>query len=180
MEKDFFINHLILKWNMLQDEDREAGSMEIFKSRLHKTRRKVKHKYYEIGNRVDNCWLTQLRLDVNPLNYSLFRRTLHPTNLCKCNLIRNNNKGVIEDVWHYFVTCPFYTIARSNLLIVLSEVIGTDFRVHHLGNYIEHLINGHNCLTYDENCKVQLGLQTFINESNRFHLNKLPTELEAL
>ena len=75
-------------------------------------------------------YLTQLRLDLNPLNNYKFEHHFLDTNDAMCN----SNDG-IEDAEHFLLNCHDFTRIRNTLMSNVSQKINVDFHSFINSNY---------------------------------------------
>jgi hypothetical protein len=67
-------------------------------------------------SRSEQVFLSQIRLDMLPLNYRLFKRKKHPTGLCS-----NCDAEEKENVEHVLLACTAYAKEREEMVYVVSE-----------------------------------------------------------
>ena len=136
--------------NKLPDKIKSNPSIGSLKRYLSKDD-KVVPIYYTFGKRVDQIRHTRLRLGMSDLNFDLFRRHLRDDPGCECGYIA-------ETSTHYFLHCPLFLQSRTATINQLET--------HH--HCINILLYGSHDLTLQENKKIVLTVQNFINISGRF------------
>lgn len=67
-------------------------------------------------SRSEQVFLSQIRLDMLPLNYRLFKRKKHPTGFCS-----NCDAEEKENVEHVLLACPAHAKEREEMVYVVSE-----------------------------------------------------------
>jgi hypothetical protein len=102
-----FVPQTVTDWNLLSLEERNAPTLNNFKSKLHKDIRKVPvHFYY--GDRKLQIHHTRLRNHCSSLNEHLFSKNIINSPLCTC--------GEIETTYHYFFKCLLFETQRTQLI----------------------------------------------------------------
>ena len=146
-----YIPSMIREWNSLEENIRSAQSVQAFKKRLqHKPK---PPKIYGVEyNRSTAVHMSRLRCRNSNLNYNLHTRQLAETPTC-------DTCGDDEMDVHFFDRCQKFTDARIE---AKARVLDLEWRTQ----YIYH---GHNQYSEEENCKLQLAGQFYIDKTNRFN-----------
>ena len=127
-----FFPYVIVEWNKLDINLRNAKSFLIFRNSLLKIGRPIQNPIYNIHDPMGIKYLTRLRLGLSHLNDHKFRHNfqdcLNP--LCPCSL-------EVESTIHYFLHCHYYNDIRKTLLDIVKKVI--NISVSNLSD--EYLVN---------------------------------------
>ena len=112
---DSFFPKTIQDWNNLPNSVKEAGSLEIFISKLNADMVKVP-KWYFCGNRDASIKHSKLRMLCSPLNDHLYSH-IHVVDspACPCGHTRENNK-------HYLLECNLFGVERNIMLQSLQQL----------------------------------------------------------
>ena len=153
LDKSFFPSATRL-WNLLPLEIRSVPSLSQFKSKIETHAvRPVKHSsLYYIGKRKLAVLHARLRMGRSQLNKHLFQIGVKESPDCTCGT------GV-EDVWHFFFSCPRYIIPRNKLH---SSII--NFAPFTL----ETLLLGSAACNFENNKLIFLFVQDYIENTRRF------------
>ena len=149
--KSFFPD-TIRKWNSLNNNTKEATSLNIFKKSLQSNYTKPP-KYFSFGKRFLNIIHTKLRHNC-VLNCDLYRCNIIANPMCSC--------GSLEDAHHLFFVCKKYSSLRQSFMYNLLSLNFLNIIDVHL------LLWGDNTLSYDENIKIFKEVHTFIQKCGRF------------
>ena len=149
-----FFPSTVRLWNEIPIEIRNLPSLSLFKSKLreHFGWSNNRPEYYNFGERYSSILHTRLRLGSSQLNSHLFKIGVKTNASCQCG-------ANVEDAWHYFFSCPRYTILRSQLHNSIS--LYAPFTLQTV------LYGSPNC-TLTENMQIFSAVQTFITMSGRF------------
>ena len=151
--KSFFPSTTSL-WNQL-DPNVKAQPLKKFKNSLKESYPSQQvPEYFLVGPRKENILLTRLRNASSSLNDDLFRVNLSNSRSCSCQY-------PIENVSHFFLSCPLYTSQRTTLINRLGPFLHGHVR-------LTQLLNGRDDLTIKDNIYIQLALQDFVSTSGRF------------
>ena len=145
-----FIPATIRSWNELKPETRNATSTEQFKEMITPLTQKPPT-YFEIGDRKEQISHCRLRLGNANLNANLYSKNLADTPNCTC--------GQIEHTTHYLLQCQNYTEERRELMNKIQDL-------GHINKDL--LLNGSDRLTADENNRLFLAMQNYIQQTKRF------------
>jgi hypothetical protein len=168
-QKSFFPQS-IRDWNGLDLKLRNATSIDSFKD-CQKKEINLKYKtnpLFHHNNSKEAINHTRIRLGLSGLASQRFDYN-HIDNP-KCT--RCSEK--IEDPIHFFLLCPVYENAKTELIQNVCEVLHQndiliDLRAPNLGEeFVEMLLRGTPLLDEVENAKVLLLAQTYIKETKRF------------
>ena len=108
-----FLPSTIRDWNSLPLDTRNSESLASFKRKLNSSfTRTFVPKYYYTGNRKLQILHTRLRTNCSSLNHDLFLKNITDSPLCRC--------GGIENVEHFFMSCPLYLNQRADLITSIS------------------------------------------------------------
>ena len=127
---------------------------------------KIKPKRKEIYNVFDNNglrYLTQLRLDLNPLRFYKFKHNFLDTqdDMCKCNFGSENAE-------HFLLNCHEFSHIRNTLMSNVSRKINADFHSFSPKNIIKTLLYGDKKYTKDVNTYILNQTINYIKKSKRF------------
>ena len=108
-------------------------------------------------------FLTQLRVDLNPLRFYKFACKFPDTSneLCLCGF------GA-EDIYHYLLHCHVFHDIRNTLLINVSGIVGEDARLYSDITLKNLLLYGDENFSYVANKSILKETLTFIHQSERF------------
>ena len=95
--------------------------------------------------------MTRLRCENGNLKENLHSRSLALSPLREC--------GEIETDYHYFITCPLYDNRRQT---AMDSVPGRDW-------ILQDIYHGNDTKPDDLNEKLQMAVQKFIDETERFY-----------
>ena len=138
-----------LGWDDLDENLRQANSLEEFKRLFVKQIRPPQKGFSLLDNRYGLKRLTQLRVGFSDLRQHRFDHNFNcPSPICKCGLEEETNE-------HYFLRCHFYTVERIALLGSLSDIVKNDM----------------SCLPYSHLCDIILyGSKVYNDVSNKMIL----------
>ena len=108
-------------------------------------------------------YLTQLRLDLNPLNNYKFEHHFLDTNDAMCN----SNDG-IEDAEHFLLNCHDFTRIRNTLMSNVSQKLNVDILSFTPNKIINTLLYGNKKYKTDINTYILNQTINYINKSKRF------------
>ena len=94
------------------------------------------YKYYQVGNKINNSHLCQLRVGHSKLNSHLFSKNLIQSPACLCHCPS-------ETPSHYLLSCWLYQEERQNLLSFIQKYI-PNFLTFNLRKQLNILLNGIN------------------------------------
>ncbi len=149
MYSNSFLPSTISEWNKLPETIRNAPSLLSFKARINKNVSKPSP-LFNIGHRRDQILHARLRLSCSSLNYDLYRKSIIDSPLCAC--------GAQETASHFLLHCPLYQHLRQQFLTNLN-----------IAPFSEHLLNGNERLSFEQNKAVFLQVQRFIMATKRFN-----------
>ena len=162
-----FYNHrpiaiAIKDWNLLPGNIKESESLFEFKANIKRLQQLDKVKYFDCGNRYISCIHTQLRLNVNSLNNSLYVRQLNESPLCSC-------QEANETVQHFFLFCPKYEFIRSQLFLEINQMMGNSFMYSKSATaQLSLLLDGDKSKNFHFNVKLGKLIHQYIFRSKRF------------
>ena len=107
---------------------------------------------YYVGNRFAAVLHTRLRLGHSQLNSHLFDIGVTQSPKCRCD------QG-IEDTWHFFFVCPFYSVFRD----CLHRIV-----INYAPFGLETVLYGFSESTLENNKKIFLAVQDYILKTKRF------------
>ena len=102
-----FYPNCICEWNKLDPEIRLAPSVTAFKAKLLSKIRPPAKSIFCIHDPIGLCYLFQLRVGLNKLNFHKFNHNFRDT----VNPMCPTNDG-IEDTEHFLLLCPSFDIQR--------------------------------------------------------------------
>ena len=150
--KRSFIPASIEKWNQLPIDARNLN-LENFKSYL-KNKAGEKNVLFYYGQRWPSIHHARLRIGCSKLRYDLCFN-LHVLEDASCDC-----QAVIEDAFHYFMSCPLYDEQRRSLRNVVLPL--ADFS-------IDNLLYGDPDCSVAENQAICDAVHCFILETGRFN-----------
>ena len=107
-----FLPSTLRDWNALDQNIKDAPSLQTFKSRINGPKRfPPKHFEQQQVSRAVQVLHTRLRLECSSLNHHLYQKNLVDSPLCSC--------GQIETTTHYFLHCPNYLQPRQHYFSAL-------------------------------------------------------------
>ena len=106
-----FLPSTIREWNNLPLDTRNSESLNTFKRKLN-LGVSYAPKYYFTCNRKLQILHTRLRTKCSAQNHDIFLKNINDSPLCQC--------GGIENVEHYFLSCPLYINQRYDLTNSIS------------------------------------------------------------
>ena len=147
-----FLPSVIRDWNSLPLETRNCSSLSIFKRLLNSDSPVIPRHYY-YGDRHLQIQHARLRTKCVPLNSFLFCKDLVMIPNCKC--------GSLENIEHYFLTCPLYSQERHILFTKLSFLSSIT---------VDILIYGDDTLSLATNINIVDAVHGFIKSTKRFSM----------
>ena len=141
-------------WNSLPLDIRNSNSLRDFKNHIKvDVPRSVKQaNLYYVGNRFAAVQHARLRMGRSQLNAHLHTIGLLDTPDCRCR------QGV-ENVWHYFFTCPYYIIQRDHLHALVTNYASFS---------LETVLFGASTCPFETNKQIFLAVQEYIVKTKRF------------
>ena len=127
---------------------------------------KIKPKKKEIYDVIDKNGLrqlTQLRLDLNPLNYYKFKHDFRDTHDPMCNCFND-----VENTEHFLLSCHDFTQIRNTLMSNVSQKLNVDILSFTPNKIINTLLYGNNKYKKDVNTYILNQTINYINKSKRF------------
>ena len=147
-----FLPSAIRDWNSLPLDTRNSESLASFKRKLNsRITRTFVPKYYYTGNRKSQVLHTRLRTNCSSLNHDLFLKNITDSPLCRC--------GGIENVEHFFMSCPLYLNQRADLITSISV---------HTTVSLPIVLHGNGMLSFDINSVIFEAVQKYIKDTKRF------------
>ena len=117
-----FFPSCVFSWNrFLTTVQRNETDVNKFKRKILSSFKPNKSDCYGIEDRAGLRFLTQLRVDLNPLRKYKFNHNFADTSNKFCLL----GDG-IDDIYHYLLDCHWYLEIRNTLLDNVSALIGTN------------------------------------------------------
>ena len=163
-----FLPNTINDWNKLPEEIKSLPSIDAFKDKLKKESGPKPNPLFHHDCSKAAINHTRLRLGLSGLSshrYNYKHITDPKCLTCDANL---------EDITHFFLICPTYSIQRHNLIIDICEIltendIEIDFRSKPFRNFfLDIILKGSDGFTLPENKRIFKVTQTFICETHRF------------
>ena len=165
-----FFPSCVFSWNrFLTSVQRNETDINKFKIKLLSSFKPNKCDYYGIDDKVGLRFLTQLRVDLNPLRKYKFKHNFADTSDELCS-----SCDEIDDIHHYLLDCQRYLDIRKSLLDNVSGLIGTNvcnFKRIFIKNVLLYGCNDYN---RDINRAILHETINFIHKSEKFkssHLN---------
>ena len=142
---------------------RNETDMNKFKRKLLSSFKPKQCDYYGIDDKVGLRFLTQLRVDLNPLRKYKFNHNFADTSDEFCSF----GDGT-DDIYHYLLDCHRYFDIRNSLLDSVSDLIGTNVRNFNRIPLKNILLYG--CNVYNRNINKSILNETinFIYKSELF------------
>ena len=106
-----FLPSTVRAWNNLPPKAKRTDSLNSFKHFLSRDKSYVP-KYYYSGKRQLQILHTRLRTICSSLNNDLYLKNITDCPLCRC--------GSIENTYHFFFQCSYYTLQRALLFDAIS------------------------------------------------------------
>ena len=165
-KKSFFPTTTRL-WNNLSIDVRSTLSLRVFKkSLLSYFPFPAKNVLHEVAlDRFSSIIHTRLRLDACALNYYLFKIGRKESPACFCGFYSESEK-------HFFLKCPLFAASRHKLLSSAAQIFAERWAYMSYTAIISAFLSGCPSLSYDENKVLFLLVQTFISDSNQFHVTE--------
>ena len=135
-QKNIFLSFLpstVRAWNNLTPEAKQTDSLNSFKHFLNRDKSYVP-KYYYSGKGQLEILHTRLRMNCSSLNNDLYLKNITDSPLCRC--------GSIENTYHFFFQCSYYTPQRALLFDAISRYCGITLHL---------LLFGDTSLSHDTN-----------------------------
>ena len=152
-DKSFFPSTVRL-WNELPMDVRNSTSPLAFKSKITKQIvRPIKFpELYNFGVRFVAVLHTRLRLGASQLNSHLQKIGVKDSSKCSCG---SSN----EDTWHYFFSCPRFTIPRAKLHSIICPLAPFT---------LQTILHGSSECSLAENIQIFTAVHEFISTTGRF------------
>ena len=158
----------MFSWNrFLTAEQRTTTDLKTFITKLLRSFKPTPKSYFGVNDRIGLRYLTQLRVDLNPLRFYKFRSNFADTNNSLCLF----DDGV-EDIGHFLLDCPQFSEIRDTLMSNVSR-LGVDIHTFTRKNQIKLLLYGKIAYKDDVNRSILLETISFIHKSNKF--KRLPS-----
>ena len=145
-----FLPSTVRAWNNLPPEAKQTDSLNSFKHFLNRDKSYVP-KYYYSGKRQLQILHTRLRTNCSSLNNDLYLKNITESPLCRC--------GSIENTYHFFFQCSYYTPERTLLFDAISRYCGITLHL---------LLFGDTSLSHDTNKNIFQQVQKYISDTKRF------------
>ena len=145
-----FFPSCVFSWNrLLTSVQRNETDLNKFKKKILSIFKPNKCDYYGIEDKVGQRFLTQLRVDLNPLRKYKFKHNFADTSDEFCSF----GDGT-EDIFHYLLDCRRYSDIRNSLLDDVSALIGTNIRNFNKISIKNLLLYGYKDYTRDVNKSI--------------------------
>ena len=108
-------------------------------------------------------FLTQLKVDLNPLRKYKFKHSFADTSNERCS----SGDGV-EDIYHYLLDCSMFDDIRNDLLDNVSGLIGANVRNYNRIILKNLLLYGSKDFKYDINRGILMKTLKFIHKSEKY------------
>ena len=141
---------MVRAWNNLPPEAKQTDSLNSFKHFLNRDKSYVP-KYYYSGKRQLQILHTRLRTNCSSLNNDLYLKNITDSPLCRC--------GSIENTYHFFFQCSYYTPQRALLFDAISRYCAITLHL---------LLIGDTSLSHDTNKNIFQQVQKYISDTKRF------------
>ena len=142
-------------WNRLDDNFRQAKTVNIFRSMLNKVYG-AKPKLFNLNtSRKTEIVFTQLRVGFSSLNYHLSQKGCIDDPRCSCG-VRN------EDTHHFLLRCPLYEEQRRTLLHNFEQI----YRGSQVS--VSVLLHGSEFVSEDVHMGIFELVYSYIEKSERF------------
>ena len=154
---------MIVKWNKLDINLRNAKSFLIFRNSLLKIGRPIQNPIYNIHDPMGIKYLTRLRLGLSHLNDHKFRHNfqdcLNP--LCPCSL-------EFDSSIHYFLHCQYYNGIRKTILDTVKKIPNISVSNRSDEYLVNLLMYGIPSYSFQENKEIIEASIKFIRSSEKF------------
>ena len=159
-----FFPSCVFSWNrFLTSVQRNAISVNKFKRKLLYSFKPDKCSNYGIYDRVGLRFLTQLRVDLNPLRKYKFNHNFADTSDELCSY----GDGV-EDIHHYLLDCHQFVDIRNALMDSITGLIGANVRKFSRKFITSLLLYGSKDYKLDINKAILNETLKFIHQSEKF------------
>ena len=149
-----FIPSVINFWNNLDNQTRNARTLDAFKINLKGKGVLAKIPcHFLVGDRISNILYVRLRNNCSSLKYDIFRCNIIKDSRYVCGYIR-------EDASHFILKCHLYIEQRTVLFNYLHH--------HNFRRDIRTLLFGDSQKDQAQNIVLTKAVQTFIKNSWRF------------
>ena len=152
-ENSFFPSAITL-WNLLPSETRNLPTLSQFKKKISTPRQfsVIFPELLNVGKRYLSILHSRLRMGRSQLNEHLFKIGVKDSAACSCG-------ATTESIWHYFLTCPNYIVARDALHTTIGRLAPFS---------INTILFGSASCSLEDNIIIFLSVQEFIEKSKRF------------
>ena len=155
--------HCLSEWNKLDPEIRLAPSVAVFKKKLLSIIRPPAKSFFGIHDPIGLSHLCQLRVGLSKLNFHKFKHNFRDT----INPLCPSNDG-IEDIEHFLLLCPSFTVPRRDLLTrVLAMFRPYGYVNNSKEGLTQILLYGDKNLPNDLNKRILLLILNFIHQTGR-------------
>ena len=153
-------------WNSINIETRSLVSLDFFKNALVTFfDLPVPNVIYNLSNdRFSSVYHTRLRLGACALNSYLFKIRCKVSPVCMCGFNT-------ETIKHYFLHCPIFAAQRQKLLSSAAQLFADDWSRVNDVQIVEMFLHGSSSLSLESNRELFSLVQSYINETKRFHLH---------
>ena len=159
-----------LGWGNLDNNLREANTLDEFKRLYIGNIRPPKKGFCPTDDKYGLKRLTQLRVDFSDLRKHRFDHNFNcPSPICKCGIEEESNK-------HYFLRCRMFSAQCLTLLRSLSDILNNDISVLPSSHLCDLILYGSNAYNDVTNLLIIRSSITFIKKSKRFKLLKAYTQ----
>ena len=159
-----FFPSCVFSWNrFLTSDQRNAPDINKFKKKILSIYKPQKVSNFGINDRAGLRYLTQLRVDLNPLRKYKFNHNFADTTDELCSF----GDGV-EDTCHYFLDCHQFVEIRKALLDNVSDLVGENLRKYTKKKIINLLLYGNIDLKPYKNNAILNETIKFIHKSEKF------------
>ena len=159
--KSFFPS-CVYSWNnILNTEERNITSLEIFKLKIKSRVLRTKVNNFNINNYQDIKYINQLRVGLSALNKHRFVHSFKDTQpFCSC--------GAVEDTLHFLRMCPQFQSQRRRLCSNIFQKTSLNLLFFSPQKYCKILLYGCERLPDALNKTILTLTNTFITETERF------------
>ena len=159
-----FFPDCVFSWNrFLTSDQRNANNIDKFKKKLLSSFKPTRSNNFGIIDRLGLRFLTQLRVDLNPLRKYKFNHHFLDTSdeLCFAG-------DGVEDIFHYLLDCHLFDNIRFTLLDNVSTLIGENVRILNRISLKNLLLYGRKDLKHEINNSILTETLKFIHSSEKF------------
>lgn len=159
-----FFPSCVFSWNrFLTSDQRNATNINKLKKKLLSSFKPTRSNNFGINDREGLRYLTQLRVDLNPLRKYKFHHKFLDTSDELCSA----GDGV-DDIYHYLLDCLMFDEIRGTLLDNVSSLIGSNVSNYSRISLKGLLLYGSKEFKHEINNAILMEILKFIHSSEKF------------